>query len=374
MSSRPVSRPGTTSLASPSSGIKITRNRQSIHTDALWQLFNRHGLSHIVDWHSLEGGDVLQVCLKEDWLVRWLPDKDTARIQVSPEYRQSPPALRPLTEILICMLANPFPTEFTSLDELTMHLEMRAEIAQAAAKTEMNFHTEAIHRPTQFWSYDEDKGFTLKAGQDLVEALEFTTQPALSGERFSFSCYRATEYVILLGISKVLRQKRPKHYTELLQQWNIEPLQSSRFHEHFLLESGSLDTPFPMRFYTPGDRVWFKNPDLPSSDVAGYEGSWVIYLGQGKFTNFWNKQQPFSLMTKCVEVYHWRDGLSSNAVGMATIDETLVAQEVAKTLQNQDRLALIADNMMRYRDPAGVYAQGGCIDASREAPIGFASH
>ena len=121
-------------------------------------------------------------------------------------------------------------------------------------------------------------------------------------------------------------------------------------------------------FYVPGDRVWFRNPDERSSDVTGYEGSWVIYVGSGLFSNFWKRDQPFTLESKCIEIYHWRDGVQTNAAGELWLDEAKVDACVHDTMQAPDKIKQILHQMMRIRDPKGVYASGGCLDATRECP------
>jgi len=127
-----------------------------------------------------------------------------------------------------------------------------------------------------------------------------------------------------------------------------------------------------MHYYVPGDRVWFKNPDEASADVSGYEGSWVIYLGGGLFSNFWQRDHPYTLEHKALEIYHWRHGTHRDADDHLLIDEALVAEYAQRSqAQPQDCQHIVA-RMTRYRDPAGVYAQGGCIDASREFALPLA--
>jgi hypothetical protein len=129
---------------------------------------------------------------------------------------------------------------------------------------------------------------------------------------------------------------------------------------------GSLALPLPPRYYVPGDRVWFRNPDEASSDASGYEGSWTLYMGRGEFANLWNRAQPFTLATKCIEVYHWRDALYFDEEGEQRIDEPKVAACVAATQADPARREQILQRMLRLRDGKGVYAEGGCIDATRE--------
>ena len=113
--------------------------------------------------------------------------------------------------------------------------------------------------------------------------------------------------------------------------------------------------------------MWFRNPDDASSDVAGFEGSWVFYLGAGQFSNFWQRNKPFTLASKCVDVYQWRNGTTRNASGELQMDEELVEQLVDKTMTRPAEVEHITQRMFRLRDPQGIYAQGGCMDTSRES-------
>ncbi len=143
---------------------------------------------------------------------------------------------------------------------------------------------------------------------------------------------------------------------------------SGQFHEVFLREYGSMSAPLPPAYYVPGDRLWFRNPDECSSDVPGYEGSWVIYLGGGLFSNFWKCSQPYTMQSKCIEIYHWRSGVFRDAEGNLQMDESIVEERVRATMGDTTEVERILDRMMRLRDPKGVYADGGCIDTSREYP------
>jgi hypothetical protein len=202
----------------------------------------------------------------------------------------------------------------------------------------------------------------------LIEALISATQPEATGKLYDFSCYRATEYVILLGLAQEAGQHNPSLLAQLQQVNEKHAIRSGLFHEVFLHEYGSQETPLPAGFYVPGDRVWFRNPDERSSDVTGYEGSWVIYTGSGLFSNFWKRDQPFTLQSKCIEIYHWRDGVKTNAAGDLWMDETIVDACVHETMQDPAKVQHILQQMMRIRDPKNVYADGGCVDATRECP------
>lgn len=269
-------------------------------------------------------------------------------------------------EIVLAMLLGPVPFPFPSAAELRSAVRIRQHIVQAARKTALAFDTEQAERPAGYWRYDEARGFTIEPGVSLIEALTKATQPDTSDKRYSFSCYRATEYVTLLGIALELRDTHPTLYAKLQQQWETRAVMSGAFHEVFLREYGSMDAPLPSKYYVPGDRLWFRNPDSHSSNVEGYEGSWVFYLGDGRFNNFWKRDQPYTLTSKCVEIYHWRDGARTDEQDRLIIDETIVETRAAQTLQDPEALHAVLDRMLRRRDPQGVYAEGGCIDATRE--------
>jgi Protein-glutamine gamma-glutamyltransferase len=297
---------------------------------------------------------------------RWTPHADTLGLSRRLGAAGLPAQLA--REIAVAMLAGPVAFEFPSFEELAAHVVLREHLVVAAKKTALDFHTTEAERPAGWWTWAEGRGFTVLPGQPLTQALVLATQPDVSGQLYSFSCYRATEYVILLGLAQALAQFNPPLLAALQAQWEARAIMSGQFHEVFLREYGSMDDPLPPRYYVPGDRLWFRNPDEPSSDVTGFEGSWVFYLGEGLFTNFWRRGQTFTMQDKCLEIYHWRYGLTRDSAGELAMDESVVADRVAQTRANPVEMARIEALMMRLRDPKGVYAQGGCIDTSREYP------
>ncbi|MHB1678173.1 MAG: hypothetical protein ACYCSS_11670 [Sulfuriferula sp.] len=298
----------------------------------------------------------------------WAPDGDTLQLcqQLGLHSQDNADDLE--REILLAMLLAPVAFAFPGYEELSAAVRIRKNIVTAGRKTTLAFDTDEAERPEEYWIYNETSGFTVKPGKSLIEALQKATQPESSGELYSFSCYRATEYVILLGIAQELVTANPGLLQQLQRQWQRRAIMSGKFHEVFLCEYGSMSTPLPARYYVPGDRLWFRNPDELSSDVMGYEGSWVLYLGSGLFTNFWKRHAPYTLTTKCLELYHWRNATYLDAQGKLRIDEAAVETHVAATLQDAREIERILEYMLRFRDEQGVYAEGGCIDTSREYP------
>jgi hypothetical protein len=318
--------------------------KQGLLTDAVIE--NKQGITHC---H-----------MQADWAGEFAPEYNTLSFQ---NHAQN------LTqEILWSLLISPHVFEFKNIEALSSAVRVRENIARAARKTALAFRTEAAERPVEFWHYVDEAGFILQPGTCLIKALISATQPEVTGKLYDFSCYRASEYVILLGLAQEAQMHHPALLTALQHLNEVHAVRSGQFHDVFLHEYGSLEAPLPAHFFVPGDRLWFRNPHEASSDVTGYEGSWVIYMGGGLFSNFWKRDQPFTLATKCVEIYHWRDGLRTNAQGEAWIDETIVEACVKKTLEDPLKLEQVLRVMKRMRDGKGIYAEGGCLDASRECP------
>ncbi|MCC7226589.1 MAG: hypothetical protein IT507_07820 [Burkholderiaceae bacterium] len=270
-------------------------------------------------------------------------------------------------EILLAMARSPVAFTFPSISEFDSAIRIRRHTARAAARATLSFDPHGLERPTDCWTYHPSTSFTLLPGVSLISALRKTIEPDQNGRAYSFSCYRASEYVQLLGLAEHLHEHNPGLLERIEARWRRCAVMSDEFHQIFMYEVGTIDQPLPSRYYVPGDRVWFRNPDEPSSDVYGYEGSWVYYIGEGKFNNFWNSASPYTLTDKCLEIYHWRDGASRDAGGALIMDEAVVQARVAQSLSDPRACDAILRRMMRMRDVSGVYRDGGCIDATRES-------
>lgn len=312
-------------------------------------------------------GPWVRLWLDQPTAQAWAPGHDTMHLASTLGLRTLERVADLQREILLIMLMSPTGLDFPSLDELESALHIRRNIVQGARKTTLAFETEAAERPQDCWTYDEDRGFTLLPGVHLVDALIKTTQPEVSGRLYSFSCYRATEYVTLLGIAQELARSNTELFERLQGLWRQRAIMSEEFHTVFLREQGSMEQPVPPLYYVPGDRVWFRNPDEASADACGFEGSWVMYLGGGLFTNFWKQHQPYTLTRKCVEIYHWRHGLYRDEKGESQIDEAHIEPLIEATLNDPGELAQVMARMTRWREPRGVYTEaGGCMDTTRE--------
>jgi len=339
-------------ISTSTQGIRFRRDVR----EACMAFFAAHGIQSDVLIEAQDG--ITQCRMRDEWASSVAPHFNTLSLHAH--------AQNLTQEILWSLLMSPHPFEFANTEALASAVRVRENIVRAARKTAVAFQTEAAERPADCWRYDEAAGFILQPGVCLIKALISATQAEATGKLYDFSCYRASEYVMLLGLAQEAQMHHPALLTALQKLNEVHAVRSGQFHEVYLHEYGSLAAPLPVHFFVPGDRLWFRNPHEASSDVTGYEGSWVIYMGGGLFSNFWKRDQPFTLATKCVEIYHWRDGLRANPDGEATIDESIVEACVQKTLADPQEMDRVLGLMMRMRDGKGIYAEGGCLDASRE--------
>ncbi len=302
-----------------------------------------------------------------DRLKALCPNFDTAPIQAFLSGRQPDRESQMIAEIILAMALSPQTMSFKTTREFKSALRMRRNAVDVASRTELSFDTSSITRPQAYWVYTKENGFLLRQGVSLAEGLERALCPDVSGYTYAFSCQRASEYLMLYAVVCELAKVNKAGLLAVEEQWRKRALTGDDFLFRFLEERGSRESPMPMRYYIPGDRIWFKNPDDHSSDIEGYEGSWVIYLGGGKFCNLWDRHQPYMLEEKCLEIYYWSQSVEVNSAGIAWMNEAVVKEQVKEALSNPAIMNPILEKMMVFRDPTGVYADGGCIDLSRDS-------
>lgn len=299
-------------------------------------------------------------------LVRdWAPGFDTTGLGAVLSERFGLDSRHVEREVLTGLLLSPLQLDFPSFEELQSGIRIRVNTAEVSATAALRFDVDQ-YRPEAFWAQLESGSFALREGCSLVQGLTAAVRPQPGEEPYGFGCYRASEYMMLLAIAQEAAYSHPELKQQLRERSTRRPIESREFHEVLLRELGTFDEPLPARWFVPGDRIWFRNPDSHSADAEGFEGSWVIYLGGGLFSNFWKRNAPFTLERKCVEIYHWRDAVWRDPDGVLRVDEDEVARRVAATESNPVERARVLELMQRWRDPRGVYDQGGCLDRTRE--------
>ena len=62
--------------------------------------------------------------------------------------------------------------------------------------------------------------------------------------------------------------------------------------------------------FVPGDWIYMLNTDPITYKKVGYEGSNAIYLGRGKFDDYYNdNHHSYTYLQKLDDVYQWRNGV-----------------------------------------------------------------
>ena len=174
---------------------------------------------------SSDGGDFERSFqLRPDLARFWAPGLDTTGLQLHLDRGVAQPEGNLSREIVAAMLLSPLAFDFPSHAELAAAVRMRRNIVGAARKTTLAFGTLDAERPDDCWTYLDGKGFVVKPGCALIGALIKATQPEVSGTLYFFSCYRATEYVILLAMAQELERSNPDLLARLQQQWERRPI------------------------------------------------------------------------------------------------------------------------------------------------------
>jgi len=148
-------------------------------------------------------------------------------------------------------------------------------------------------------------------------------------DKYAIGCYTATKLVIIQGIldyyyrvrkdpvmlarvEKILMNDGdPLTHIEPGRMWTFEPDADA----NDLKRAGKLLTlidKVPAHNFIPGDWSYFLNTDPNTYKKTGYEGSNAIYLGRGKFDDFYDDHHHYyTYHEKMHEVYQWRNHVFS---------------------------------------------------------------
>ncbi|HEY6095656.1 MAG TPA: hypothetical protein VIU93_11965 [Gallionellaceae bacterium] len=229
-------------------------------------------------------------------------------------------------EIVLTMLQHGRLTEFRGgacdVEALKDHVGIRQNTAAWAAVLNWVWPDgEAAQWNKAYW----DRG-TPVPNIPLHEAL---SDVFLQPESYSFGCYTAAKMVIVQGMLDFYR--RVKKDPERLQQlehrlyMDNDPLVDVEPEAMWDFESAyqSRQRPRPGKLlrvkrqvapgnFVPGDWVYFLNTDSATYAKTGYEGSNPIYLGRGRFSDYFNDHHhAYSFEQKLDQVYQWRNGVFS---------------------------------------------------------------
>jgi hypothetical protein len=164
-------------------------------------------------------------------------------------------------------------------------------------------------------------------------------------EKYSFGCYTASKLVLIQGILDYYRRiKQDKATAALIERRLLEdknPLQKIEPGSMWSFDRDTdaddlnhqgklvyLQRDVPPYHFIPGDWIYIVNSDALTNRKRGYEGSNAIYLGRGKFDDFYNdNNHSYTHREKISEVYQWRNRVFSRSRDIAHI-VPLTAKEI----------------------------------------------
>lgn len=167
----------------------------------------------------------------------------------------------------------------------------------------------------------------------------------LQPQHYAIGCYTATKLVIVQGQldyfarvrpdpeklraveQRLMRDGAPLSFIEPGRMWffedDVTAQDLQRQGKIIRLIDGVAITNF-----VPGDWAYFLNTDPDSYAMTGYEGSNAIYLGRGKFDDYYNdNNHAYTYAEKMQEVYQWRNGVFSRSHDLAKT-QLLTAGEI----------------------------------------------
>jgi hypothetical protein len=217
---------------------------------------------------------------------------------------------------------------------LQNHVGVRQSIAAWAENMEWTFPDGTPARwNDHYWDRGTPKTNTTDAVMDTF----------LYPKKYAIGCYTAAKLTVLQGILQYHAQpgrESTQHTIEHCLWQDKDPLVALEpgamwfFETEATQESnakeGKLLTMIhdvdPENFI-PGDWSYFINTDEKTSKHAGYEGSNAIYLGRGKFNDYYKDRNHFyTYFEKLDEVYQWRNEVFSRSRHLHRIQPLTIAE------------------------------------------------
>lgn len=203
---------------------------------------------------------------------------------------------------------------------------------------------------TQFW----DAGTPLTT----VSVDKALLDTFLNQEKYSIGCYTATK----IGYSHAVldfyvRVQKNQLKARLVRQRllhdddplvGIEPASMWDFERDF--DASTRDIPGKIlsikrnvakNNFVPGDWIYLLNNNRSSHKKTGYEGSNAVYLGGGKFDDYYNdNHHSYTYSEKVNEVYQWRNGVFNSRRDAAKI-KPISDEDIARLSETPDNGGLL---------------------------------
>lgn len=212
----------------------------------------------------------------------------------------------------------------------------------------------------------------LRKGVALHTAVaDFFLQP----RRYAVGCYTATKLAMLHGVldyyQRVRKDPAMRRLVETMvgsdgaHLTHLEPGAMWYFESDVTDEDmhrrGKLMRLEPVAApdnFVPGDWAYLLNTDPVTYEKTGYEGSNAVYLGRGKFDDYYDDHNhSYSYAEKLLEVYQWRNGVFSHSRDIQRI-QPRSAREVDALAQSPENGGLLltyraVPYLFGYESPAG---------------------
>jgi hypothetical protein len=208
-----------------------------------------------------------------------------------------------------------------SVEVFSRHVELRQRIVAWAEQ----LHWGWPDGGPAAWNVGYWNKGTPRPAVSLIEAMDdvFANQPA-----YKIGCYTATKLVMVKGVLDFYGRVRElpgmldwvqgRLLTDGEPLLNVEPGIAWRFEPEFdprdAAKPGKIASIIhnvAPRNFVPGDWAVLVNTDPVSRKKIGHEGSNTIYLGGGRFSDYYgdNANHAFSYVEKLDEVFQWRNGV-----------------------------------------------------------------
>lgn len=171
----------------------------------------------------------------------------------------------------------------------------------------------------KYWTYG-----TPRQGVPIHEAFD---DAFMNQRKYAIGCYTATKLVVAQGVLDYYRRgKKDPVRRKLVEDRlsadkdplvGVEPEKMWDFEKDFNPQDWNIPGKLlkiqygiaPMNF-VPGDWIYMLNTDPITYKKVGYEGSNAIYLGRGKFDDYYNdNRHSYTYLQKLDDVYQWRNGV-----------------------------------------------------------------
>ena len=246
-------------------------------------------------------------------------------------------------EIVLALMQHGRITEFAGTACAVQALADQVGIRQLVVAWSENLDWTFPDGRPAFWNEALWHRGTPKPGVPLEQAFR---DPFLHQDRYSFGCYTAAKMVIAQAMLDYFSRVHPDARRLALVKArlladgdplvDVEPPAMWFFEDDF--DPRERDRPgkllflrqnVPPKNFVPGDWAYIRNLDPGSMQRAGYEGSNALYLGRGRFDDFYNDiGHHYTYREKLNEVYQWRHGVFSRRRDRAKVEPFTAAMEI----------------------------------------------